>query len=106
MNDMYSDSDTEQVPPEGAPQHESKEQDGEGEKTTVIPKEFFGPEPPEVGQTCKIEVTHVGEDSVECRYVESAEKEEGEERRPGPPRPPGGGIPPGGGPPSGGGLYE
>lgn len=82
------------------PPAESDRED-EGERTALLPKNFFAPEDLQVGYRCTVEITAIHDEEVSVTYQGSAEEPEPEE--PGPE--PGAESPgPGGPPPGAGGM--
>jgi hypothetical protein len=76
-DDYYNDGGDGPDPSVGAPKAEgedvSKSNDGDKDmqKTSILPKSFFGGEV-NPGDTCTVRVTAVHEDDVECEYEGSA----------------------------------
>lgn len=101
--DYYDDAETTATaPPEEAaeaPETEQPEEEGQEEqdqeetpgRRATLPKEFFGPEPPQPGDTCELKVLGVHDQEVEVEYREKEtdeEEAEPEESEPTPAVPP------------------
>jgi hypothetical protein len=77
-DDNYADA-GDDSPPQGvgAPKAEGEKMD-DSEKTSILPKSFFGGEV-KPGDTCTVRVTAVHENDVECEYEGSGEQKPDDE---------------------------